>query len=307
MKSAKFAIFLREYDWKMLYGLSYLRRQETVYEGKERDRHMATLELKILKASEQGTEIAAAASGDEEIGLVYTESYTEGDRIVFTCDENGCYVIQLDDAIGASFVYMTGSSMEFPVPFGEKKACYSPKSFGGDRHLLYARSATAEEKAAYRNLCLNRYDVHENGSCYPHASANIETRGESVFAAKNAINGNRENHSHGDWPYESWGINMDVRAEMLVEFGRPVLTDKIRMYTRSDFPHDSWWTQVTLQFSDGSELVWDLEKSDRAHEIAFPQKQIEWVRLCNLIKADDPSPFPALSQFEVYGCENSQN
>ena len=100
---------------------------------------------------------------------------------------------------------------------------------------------------------------------------------------------------------------MDVRAEMLVEFGRPVLTDKIRMYTRSDFPHDSWWTQVTLQFSDGSELVWDLEKSDRAHEIAFPQKQIEWVRLCNLIKADDPSPFPALSQFEVYGCENSQN
>ena len=33
----------------------------------------------------------------------------------------------------------------------------------------------------------------------------------------------------------------------------------------------------------------------------IPEKEITWLELCNLIKAEDPSPFPALSQIEVYG------
>ncbi len=264
---------------------------------------MAAVGLKIVKEEGAGQRVLAERQSEYEVGLVYSEAYAEGDKILFTCSENGYYVIQLDDAIGSSFVYMNGSCMEFPVPFGEKKVCYSPKSFSGEKHLLYARCAEQGEIKAYQNLCLNRYDVHENRTCYPHASANVETRGESVFAAKNAINGNRENHSHGEWPYESWGINRDENAAMKVEFGRIVEADCIRMYTRSDFPHDNWWQQVTLQFSDHSEIVWDLNQSDQAHIITFPSKRIEWVRLCRLIKADDPSPFPALSQLEVYGRE----
>lgn len=55
--------------------------------------------------------------------------------------------------------------------------------------------------------------------CYPHATANVETRGESVFAAKNAIDGVRANRSHGEWPYESWGINMQDDAAMKLDFG----------------------------------------------------------------------------------------
>lgn len=265
---------------------------------------MAAVGLKILRNDQNKTAVLAEKQAENEVSLVYSAAYEDGDQILFTCSAVGYYVIQLDDAIGGSFVYMTGSSLEFPVPFGEKKVCYSAKSFSGEKHLLYARFATQAEIKAYKNLCLNRYDIHENQTCYPHASANVETRGESVFAAKNAVNGNRENHLHGEWPYESWGINMDDNAAMKVEFGRTVQADCIRMYTRSDFPHDNWWTQVTLQFSDNSEIVWDLEKSDKAHEITFSQKQIEWVRISRLIKADDPSPFPALSQFEVYGQED---
>jgi hypothetical protein len=34
------------------------------------------------------------------------------------------------------------------------------------------------------------------------------------------------------------------------------------------------------------------------------KKGIEWIKLGNLIKADDPSPFPALTQIEVYGTES---
>ena len=122
-----------------------------------------------------------------------------------------------------------------------------------------------------------------------------------MFAARNAIDGVCENRSHGEWPYESWGINMQDDAEMTVDFGREVEADKVVLYTRSDFPHDNWWKQVKLSFSDGSETVWDLKKSSLPHVLTFEKKRITWVRLGDLIKADDPSPFPALSQMEVYG------
>lgn len=88
---------------------------------------------------------------------------------------------------------------------------------------------------------------------------------------------------------------------MKLDFGRPVLADKIVLYTRSDFPHDNWWQQVMIRFSDGSEQEFCLEKSSRAHVLPIPEKEIIWLELCNLIKAEDPSPFPALSQIEVYG------
>ena len=76
--------------------------------------------------------------------------------------------------------------------------------------------------------------------------------------------------------------------------------------TRADFPHDNWWKQVTLTFSDQSELIWELEKSRFAHVLEFEPKKIRWVKLSRLIKADDPSPFPALSQIEVYGRERQE-
>lgn len=88
---------------------------------------------------------------------------------------------------------------------------------------------------------------------------------------------------------------------MKLDFGRKIRTDKVILYTRADFPHDNWWIQVTLKFSDGSEMDFPLKKSADGQVLTFPEKEITWLELCNLIKADDPSPFPALSQIEVYG------
>ena len=258
----------------------------------------------IIRIKSKEGNILAQNQGDKEVALVYENVYQEGDILVVESDKRSIYcMLQLDDAIGESFVYLQKGSVRYEVPFGEKKVCYSPKAFSGNRHLLKVREATTQDKAIYRNLALNKYDQHGKVYCFPHASANVETRGESVFAAKNAINGNWENHSHGSWPYESWGINKDPNACMKIEFGRTVVVDYIRMYTRSDFPHDAWWKQVTFRFSDGSTLVWQLEKTDKAHEIKFEKKEVEWLELGDLVKADDPSPFPALSQIEVYGVE----
>ena len=47
-----------------------------------------------------------------------------------------------------------------------------------------------------------------------------------------------------------------------------------------------------------------FEKGGHAQEFTFEEKTIEWLEFDELKKrADDPSPFPALTQFEVYGRE----
>lgn len=261
------------------------------------------MKLSIQIFNREGN-LLAVNTAQEEVGLVYQAPYQEGDKIEIAYDQPKSFLrLQLDDALGSAFVYCTGRQIVYSIPFGEKKTVYSPKAFSGNLHLLWAREATQEEIREYKNLALNVMDHHDATDCFPHASANVETRGEAVFAARNAIDGVRENHSHGEWPYQSWGINQRADAKMRLEFGRKVLVDKVILYTRADFPHDSWWKQVTLHFSDGTRIRWFLEKTDKAHILLLPKKEILWLELCDLIKTDDPSPFPALSQLEVYGTE----
>ena len=254
-----------------------------------------------LQAVDREGNIIASCSGEDFVDLVCKHHFQEGDRIHLASSEYPVYLNwQVDDGLGAAFVYLTGEVF-YEIPFGEQRVSYSPKAFYGDRHYLYAELASAEEIGYYRNLALNPADQRMEVPCFPHASANVETRGEATFAARNAIDGVRANLSHGSWPYQSWGINQQDDAVLKVDFGRMIRTDKVVLYTRSDFPHDNWWVQVTLMFSDGSALDFPLEKSTKAHVLAFPEKETAWVKLGRLIKADDPSPFPALSQMEVYG------
>ena len=212
-------------------------------------------------------------------------------------------MVRVDDTMDEALVYMTKKDLTFEVPFDEKKFSYNPKSFTGVRHYLTCRKAASWETGIYRNLAKNVLDQHGDRGCYPHASANVETRGESVFAARNAIDGVTATLSHGKWSYESWGINRRDDAELLLEFGRPVDIDQVCLWTRADFPHDNWWVSAVLTFSDGTREVVNMEKSEKAHTFAITKKGITWVRLSDLIKADDPSPFPALTQIEVYGKE----
>lgn len=96
---------------------------------------------------------------------------------------------------------------------------------------------------------------------------------------------------------------MQEDAALKIEFGRKIVTDRIILYTRADFPHDNWWKQVTITFSNGEYLEVNLQKSSQPHEILFEEKQITWVELSKLIKSEEPSPFPALSQIELYGMD----
>ena len=261
------------------------------------------LKLEILNSNGE-----ALASLDDEkvVNLVYRAEYNEGDTIKLTTDKKNTYLmLRLDDAMNEEFVYFTETEMVYNIPFGKGKISYSPKSFSGNVHVLSVREATDFEIKAYKNLARNCYDQHGEKGLYPHSVANVETRGEAVFASRNAINGNVCNESHGAWPYESWGINMQDDAEITLDFGRNVKINRMVLVTRADFPHDNYWKQVTFTFSDGSELVYNMEKSTKPHEVVLENEIVtSKIKLSKLIKDEnDPSPFPALSQWEVYGTE----
>lgn len=245
--------------------------------------------------------VKARASGVDRALLVYTKPYEAGDAICLEADQPGYVTARLEDSMAEVFGYLAGP-YRLLVPFGEKRACYSPKSFTGDIHLLQVRAAGKEAIAARRNCCLNPLDSHENTGLFPHAYANVETRGESVFAARNAIDGCYANASHGVWPYQSWGINCRDDAELTVDFGRPVTLDSLGFTIRADFPHDNWWKQVTVFFSDGTETVLSLVKTEQPQLFAIAERTVTWIRLGQLRKDEnDPSPFPALTQLEAWG------
>lgn len=256
-----------------------------------------------LKISGGDGRTKGVARGVDEVNLVYSQGYEPGDKITLETSGEPCFVwLQFDDAMGKSLVYITGN-VSYAVPFGEKRINLSPKAFYGTKHLLWARLARDFEIASCRNLAVNVYDWHGLENCYPHAKANVETRGESVFAAQNAIDGVTVNTCHGEWPYQSWGINRQEDARIQIDFGRRVKADRIVLYTRADFPHDNWWKRVKFSFSDESELEMEMEKSALPHEIQFPAREISWISMSDMVKSQEPSLFPALTQIEVYGTE----
>ena len=50
-------------------------------------------------------------------------------------------------------------------------------------------------------------------------------------------------------------------------------------------------------------MILNFEKGGHPQQFTFDKKEIQYLEFSELIKADDPSPFPALTQFEVYGLE----
>ena len=75
------------------------------------------------------------------------------------------------------------------------------------------------------------------------------------------------------------------------------------MTTRADFPHDAWWTSARLTLSDGTRMTLPLEKTAEGQWFDLHGVTIRGLVLDELKKAEDPSPFPALTQVQVFGHE----
>ena len=164
-----------------------------------------------------------------------------------------------------------------------------------------------------RNLALNPHDQTDNKGIYPHMSSNVEYEDSfrnkifpdrGLFAPRNVIDGVLANESHRLYPHQSWGINRNPEAWLCCDFGRPVDTSELRLWIRGEFPHDSYWSSITVKTSDGAETEIKLKKTLECQSFPFEHKSITSLTLCSLKKAIEPAQFPALSLLEVIGWES---
>ena len=258
----------------------------------------------------------AFAEGSERVHLVYDPAYKKGDVVCLKVEKPGFYEIRLEDSLPTTLVYLDGTEVEFPIPFGVMRAGFSPRSFTGKRHFIEARAVTASAAdllSRPRNLALNPHDQTDNKGIYPHMSSNVEYEDSfrnkifpdrGLFAPRNVIDGVLANELHRLYPHQSWGINRNLEAWLCCDFGRPVDTSELRLWIRGEFPHDSYWSSITVKTSDGKEEVFELKKTRECQSFPFEHKSITSLTLCNLKKAIEPAQFPALSLLEVIGWES---
>ena len=242
-----------------------------------------------------------SASGEDFAQLVLDREYEDGDCFVITSEPGATLRVQLDPAVPEALLFLPEGRMTYVIPRGEALTAYAPFAFRGARHLACACAALPFEETQRRDLARNALDLPGGTGAFPHVHANAETRGESVFAARNVIDGCRANHGHGEWPWLSWGVDIAVDAKITLDFGRPVAVDAMGIVIRADFPHDSWWPEATLVLSDGTRQVFSMTKTDALQQIDIGRHTITWARIESWVKYDEPAQFPALIAWEMYG------
>ena len=256
--------------------------------------------ISILVRAADGT-VLASAGHPEEISLSVDRVWQPGDTVRITGARH--LRVQMDQALPAGEVYLPEDVMTWTVPAGEHRLAYAPGLFGAPRHIISAAAVPDEVLRTSRNLSCNPADLRGDTDFFPHCTANVETRNEACFCARNVIDGLRHNTFHGEWPFESWGIGAREDAWCLLDLGRPVIAERMALTLRADFPHDAYWVSGHAVLSDGTELSFDLEKTGNRQWIDLGNRTVRWLRLERMIKSDDPSAFPALRQWEVFGRE----
>lgn len=259
--------------------------------------------MKILILNKNGHSLAKAAHPQEPM-LCFDHEWEAGDRIVVQARPGAHVMFIVDASMLCGEVFLPSGEMNWPVPFGEHRLAYRPGLFDGSRHIISALLLTAEEIAQRRDLARNPLDLRGDTDFFPHCTANVETRNESVFAARNVIDGLRFNTYHGEWPFESWGIGAREDAWCLLDFGREVCVDSMALTLRADFPHDAYWVSGHVVDSNGSDLAFDLRKTGERQIIPLGNRKVRWLRLERMVKSDDPSAFPSLRSWEVFGCDS---
>ena len=220
--------------------------------------------------------IITRASHETEAMLCVDRAYQPGDRIVISGGEH--LLTQMDQALTPGEAFLPQKTMTWIVPIGEHRLAYAPGTFEAGRHVILARAMEEKEIFARRNVALNPADLRGDTDFYPHCTANVETRNEACFCARNVIDGMRLNTFHGEWPFQSWGIGAREDA-----------------WCRLD------WVAGHAVLSDGADISFSLSKTGDRQRIPLGRHIVRWMRLERMQKSDDFSAFPALTEWEVFG------
>ena len=240
-----------------------------------------------------------------DIDECYNGEYEEGDKFRIELCDGEFVKIKLDPTLAESIVYVPDGIFEYLVPFGkERKAGYAPEAFDGDCHRITVSGPSEAEIYGERLISLNSHDRHNIPKYYPHAVANFVTREDPSFFERNAIDGVIDNSSHGVYPYHSWGGGLREDLEFEVRFGTEVLVNGVTLFLRADFPHDTYWKELEVEFSDGTRVPAKLEGVAEGQKVTFEPKTTEYVKLTGFRQQrveGDKLSFAALTQIEIYG------
>ena len=262
---------------------------------------MNILSIKLLR---KNGDVKFKAYG-VEIDEHFHGEYEEGDKFRVDLTDTDFIKISLDDTLAESIVYLPDGSFEFVIPFGyERECCYHPSAFFGDDHRIRLSEPTEAEIYAERCISHNPHDRHLVPKYFPHAHANFVTREEPCFFERNAIDGVIDNSNHGAYPYHSWGGGLREDLEFEVRFGTEVEVSRVVLYLRADFPHDTYWKHVDIEFSDGTTIPAELRGVAEGQAVEFEPKRTTFVKLTGFKQQrleDGSLSFAALTQIEVFG------
>ncbi len=276
------------------------------------DRSKLPLHIEVQDAQAvrlAGPETHPSSSKTASAALVFDREYQPGDRIVLSGPAR--MAVRVDETMPECLLYIPGSSqanVSYEIPYGREEkqtgSAYAPEMFAGKSHRVELRVPGKHEIIGYRNLALNPCDLPrpENSvvQFFPHASSNSVSRSLFDFEARNAIDGFSQNGRHGVWPYQSWGPQLRTDIWWKVDFGRAVELDKIRLMVRADFPHDSYWKNADVEFSDGSHVPLQIVQSEAFQEFPFPKRRVSWLLITNVVPAD-PAKWCAFIEVEAWG------
>ena len=268
--------------------------------------------LHIELQDAQGARVAGPAvqpSKGKTAVLAIERAYQPGDRVVFSGPQR--MALRVDDDIPECIIFAPRAATEnsmYEIPWGREEkqtgSAYAPESFAGNSHRITLRTLSRREVSEERNLALNPCDLMRSDETsvpfFPHASSNSVSRSLFDFEARNAIDGRVQNGHHGVWPYQSWGPQLRTDIWWRLDFGRPVILNKIRVMVRADFPHDSYWKSADVEFSDGSRVPLSLGPSPEFQDFSFSKRRVSWLRLVNVVPAD-PAKWCSLIEVEAWG------
>ncbi len=254
-----------------------------------------------LKIYNKNKEVLAQAKG-KEIALSYNAEYNPGDYIRVESSTDTFIKIKFDECLCESIIFIPGKSFEFMIPSPEvREGCYGEDSFSGECHTVCACEITDEEAYSYRKISLNSHDIHGRGRSFPHTYANFVTREAPCFYARNAIDGIIDNDGHGNFPHHSWAGGAREDLEFTLDFGHVAEVDKVVFYLRADFPHDTYWKNIDVEFSDGSRETATFEMTGDGQQLTFEPRKTTYIKLTNFRQVSYPLSWAALTQIEVFG------
>ena len=256
------------------------------------------IELSIF---DKDSNLLFSQKGDR-IDCTYNAVYNEGDKLVIKKTDTEFLALKLDEYLLESIIFVPLSTVEFEIPFGNLRNGYDEKAFSGDSHKISVYEPDDDVKYGTRNISLNSHDRRGQKRYFPHAYANFVTREDVVFFERNAIDGIRDNEGHGAYPFHSWAGGAREDLEYYIDFGTEVEVEKLVFFLRADFPHDTFWKNIDVEFSDGSIYTAEFEGTKDGQELILPEKVVtKSVHLTNFKQVSFPLSWAALSQIEVYG------